>query len=458
MKVTIQNNKIFIEKCEEATLKHLNEILSYKDKSKDYALRKMLARNPSVRHTPYYKNLAAKSEGSLLEMNGDVVEIPSGFAHIIQNLNPVDLRHDTGIDIALPWANKAPDLRPYQQEAVDIMEQNYRGLVNFATGLGKTLTAVHLVRKMKKRALIVCPSEAIASNFYSELSKYFGEQKVGMFGGGKKQIKDITVGIAQSVNNHVDKFAKHDLGLVVFDEVHHIAADTFFNIGKHLGGVGRMFGLTATDFRSDGKDVMITASVGRVLIKRDIIWGIDNGWLANPAFIMKHVPTTGRDFPSDKLKNYKEHVLNSEAMNDQIISDIQKFLAAGKKVLCLVDEIAHGQKISEAIGLPFAHGKDKESDKYIQQLNDGKIPGLIGSDSKIGEGCDTRLVDVLVLANFVASKGPLWQNIGRGLRLYPGKTMLIVRDYCPTGSKMLKRHAQNRIKIYKEITDNVKET
>jgi superfamily II DNA or RNA helicase len=217
-----------------------------------------------------------------------------------------------------------------------------------------------------------------------------------------------------------------------------------------------MFGLTATDFRSDGKDIMITAGVGKVLIKRDLIWGIANKWLADPYFIVRGISTIGKEYKDDKLKNYKEHVVNCKAMNDRVIADIQKFLAAGMSVLCLVDQVDHGTAIAKAVGLPFATGEDKMSKEYVKQLNDGSIPGLIGTAAYIGEGTDTKNVHVLVLANFTASKGPLWQNLGRGLRLIPGKTEVIVLDYIPKGSSMLARHAKQRIAIYKEVTDRIK--
>jgi superfamily II DNA or RNA helicase len=284
----------------------------------------------------------------------------------------------------------------------------------------------------------------------------FGENKIGYYGGGKKKIKDITVGIAQSVINGIEDFKKENLGAIVVDEAHHTPATIFSTIATELGSVGRIFGLTATNFRNDGKDVMIEAAVGPTLISRDLIWCIDNGWLADPYFIVREVPTTGQSFKDDKLKNYKEHVLNSELMTQQIIQDCQKFIDAGKHVLCLVDEKAHGEVISKALGLPFANGDDKKSSDYIVQLNDGKLPGLVGTDSRIGEGVDTKRVDVLVLANFVASKGILWQNIGRGMRLYGDKKAVVVLDYAPLGSAMLKRHSDQRIAMYKEITDNVK--
>jgi superfamily II DNA or RNA helicase len=193
-----------------------------------------------------------------------------------------------------------------------------------------------------------------------------------------------------------------------------------------------------------------------VLVKRDIKWGIDNGWLAEPYFIVREVKTSGRDYKDDKLKSYKEHILNSIDMKSRIESDAKAMIAAGKSTLVLVDEVAHGKELSEKLGIPFATGQDSKSQEYVDQLNKGKIPGLIGTDGKIGEGSDTKNVDVLILANFVASKGPVIQCVGRALRKQDNKTKALILDYVPTGSSMLSRHAQNRIGYYRDITDKVK--
>jgi superfamily II DNA or RNA helicase len=258
------------------------------------------------------------------------------------------------------------------------------------------------------------------------------------------------------VSNHVDKFIAEDLGMMIVDEVHHMPANTFYNIVEKLGGIGRIYGLTATDFRADGKDVMITAGTGPALIKRDVIWGIKHGWLRNPYFIVRGVDTNGREYREDKKKNYKAHVLNCKLMKDRIEDDARAFINAGKSVLVLVDEVAHGAELSKALGIPFATGIDKKSDSYISDLNSQKIVGLVGTDKKIGEGVDTKNVDVLILANFVASKGLVWQNIGRGLRPFNGNNSLVVLDYIPKGSSMLTRHGMTRVKYFKEITNNVK--
>lgn len=823
MNIVINNNTTSIDSINQKLIDQISSLLSFTDKSKQYQL-KRLSKSVWGKSSQKAAQLKTEIHQSLVVVKSDTsIEIPTRLLHLITPIVDIsraqDLRCDTGTKISLPWVNRPSTMRPYQEEAVDIITNNWCGLINFATGLGKTLTAVHAIRSLGRKTLIVCPNKSIAQQFHEILVSAFGSHRVGFFGDGKKSIKDLTVGIAQSVNNHLPEFKKHDLGFVLVDECfpyreniatengpmeigrlvknweegipnprvkswnedkkifeyknityawrktnpnlvkveyskrviectpnhklltnkgwksagdlvngdlllgstgtkserhilnllnqdqfdfligsflgdghinqvgngryrlsfthgmsqkdyiewkawllnkktrllekngysgksalkltskcfdleetlpkvksfcpqwvidkinpkslaiwfmddgsisrkgdsakiatcsfdqnsverladklnsmqinckavfvkykgirapgywsirinskgtkvlkniiapyihesmlykinydnrdhiyiwnnqfldqgyglvekvtpykaklkggrqpfvfdievednhnfivcssndssgiiahncHHIAADTLFNITKGLGDVGRIFGLTATDFRSDGKDLLIAAGCGETLIRRDAKWGIENGWLAKPYFIVRHVATDGKDYPDDKLKNYKAHVLNCQIMKDQIQSDAQSFINAGKRVLIIVDEIAHGQELSNALGIPFATGEDKQSQTYINDFNNLKIVGLVATDGKVGEGVDTRPVEVLIIANFVASKGAVLQVIGRGLRKIPGKDKCLILDYIPSGSRMLQRHAMQRISYFKELTENVR--
>ena len=283
-----------------------------------------------------------------------------------------------------------------------------------------------------------------------------GKNRVSFYGSGKKKISDITVGIAASVSLNINEFKNIDLGLVIIDEAHHTPANTFMAIADGLADVGKLFGLTATDYRSDGKDIMITAGCGKVIAQKDVKWGISNGWLAEPYFIIREVDTGGKDYKEDKLKSYKEHVLNNNIMKSRIESDARSMMDAGKTVLILVDEVAHGKELSLKLDIPFATGEDKKSQSYVDDLNNGKTRGLVGTSGKIGEGSDTKNVDVLILADFTASKGPVIQAVGRALRKHGLKNKALVLDYIPLGSTMLSRHAKNRINYYREITDKIK--
>lgn len=459
MHALVQNGEIVVTDPSPALLAWADKTLSYTDKSKAYQLRRM-AKNMWQRNSPAYAKLQAEAKGQLHKIDGDKLFIPSTFFESVKGMfepyRITDMRSETGKKAVLPWVKKPYDLRPYQEEAVQLMLANPRGLINLATGLGKTLLATHMVQRYKRRALIVCPSESVAKQFYSQFVACFGQNKVGFYGGGKKKISDITVGIAASITKDISTFQAQELGLVIFDETHHTPATTFFDISRGLSSVGKVFGLTATDYRSDGKDVMITGGCGPVLIRRDIRWGVENGFLAEPVFIVRQVPTTGKDHKDDKLKSYKAHVLNEPLMLQQIEQDAAKLMAAGKSVLILVDEVEHGKMLSLALGIPFATGIDSKSQEYVDQLNKGLVPGLVGTDGKIGEGSDTQNVDALILANFVASKGPVIQAVGRGLRKQGAKTHCLILDYIPMGSTMLTRHGNGRVEFYLEITDKVK--
>ena len=459
IKAFAHNNIIRIEDADINFESDLREKLSYVDKSKQYQIRKM-QKNPFSRASPLYSQLVGESEGSLLESDGAALLVPPGFFNLIKRLVPQfqDLRSETGKSISLPWANSSYSfsLRDYQEEAVQKALVNYRGIINFATGLGKTKTAISLIRSLKRKTLVVCPSKSIAFQFKKELEDAFGISKVGFIGDGKYKPNLITVGIAQSVVNKIDLIKELDLGVVIVDEAHHIAASTFYSIATGLANTGRIYGLSATAFRSDGKDIYLQAGCGDILIERDVKWGVANGWLADPYFIIRKVNTTGKDFKDDKLRSYKEHVLKSNIMNDRLISDANAFIGDGKQTLILVDQIEHGEFLAHKLGIPFANGKDKNSEELIGELNDRKILGLVATDGVIGEGVDTREIDVLILANFIASKGGVLQAVGRALRKTQNKNKAIILDYSPQGSTMMKRHADQRISYYREITHNVK--
>lgn len=455
----IFNSHVRINNIDPSMESEIRNQLSYVDKSKLFQLKRM-RKNPFFANSPQLHKLEQESRGELCTKENDALIFPSGFASLLDTLNiPFeDHRVETGDTIALPWAStsSAFSLRPYQEEVVEKSVKNWRGIINLATGLGKTKTAIHLIRRLKKKTLIVCPSKSIAQQFYQELVSSFGARKIGFVGDGKYKPSEVTVGIAASVSNRVNDFKMLNLGVIIFDETHHTPANTFYAIADGLGTVGRIYGLTATAYRSDGKDLFIHAACGDILVERDVAWGVANGWLSKPYFIVRSVPTTGYDFKDDKLKAYKAHVLNSKEMNDRIISDARAFISAGKNTLILVDQIEHGDMISSALGISFANGRDKGSEKFINEFNDGKIRGLVATDGLVGEGVDTRSVEVLLLANFTASKSAVLQAVGRGLRKTNTKDKCIILDYKPLGSSMLSRHADKRISYYEEITTNVK--
>jgi hypothetical protein len=175
MKTIIQNDKIVIQDPEEALVRQLTKMLSYRDKSKEFQLRRM-SNNPFQKNSPQYYQLQNEVNGCLVEKTNSGIVIPSGFAHLLSDLDVDDQRCETGIAVSYPWKKKPFDPRGYQEEAIHVCLNNWRGVINFAMGLGKTLTAVHIIRKVKRKTLVLCPGKGIAKNFYNVTRvKYFKE-------------------------------------------------------------------------------------------------------------------------------------------------------------------------------------------------------------------------------------------------------------------------------------------
>lgn len=452
MKMVVYNHQLILEFNEKEY--HIKEkiknLLRFKNKAIEYQLNKYRMSKKQ------YEELSQKLRGEYYIEKENTLIVPSGFLYLFKDKasEVIDKTQETGYKCSFSYINSLPKLRDYQLHAIEEALNNRRGIICLATGLGKTLLSIELIRRFGKNTLVITPNKSIAKQFYDQLVYYFGEEKVGFIGDGKVKIKDINVGIIQSVLNKIDQIP--EVGLIIIDETHHVPAETLYSIMNVKNTTEKVIGLSATPFRYDGLDMHINAIVGKNLVEYDSSFGIKNKFLAQPVFLFRKLTGKGRDC-KDKVYALKSFITENKTNKELIIQDIKNIINTGKNTLILVPTIEFGKEIQAEIGCPFATGEDKQSYEYLKMFNNGEIKALIGTASKIGEGADTVRVDILVLASFVANKGSLLQQIGRGLRLYHGKNKVVIVDYCPIYSSILSRHAQLRKKIYKELGE-VKES
>lgn len=446
MRMIVYNDNLVLEFSEkEINIKEkIKKLLCYKNKAIEYQLNKYKMSKKQ------YEKLCQKLKGEYYIEKENKLIVPSGFLYLFKDKASeiIDQTKETGYRCYFEYVNPLPKLRDYQLHAIEEGLKHKRGVICLATGLGKTLLSIELIRRFGKNTLVITPNKSIAKQFYDQLVYYFGEDKVGFIGDGKEVIKDITVGIIQSVLNKIDKVP--DVGLIIIDETHHVPAETLFSIMNIKNTTEKVIGLSATPFRYDGLDMHIYAMVGNNIVEYDSKFGIKNNYLAKPTFLIRKLHGRGRDC-KDKIYALKSFITENPKNKNFIIQDIKNIINTRKNVLILVPTIEFGKEIQSEIKCPFATGEDKQSYEYLKMFNNGEIKTLIGTASKIGEGADTVRVDILVLASFVANKGSLLQQIGRGLRLYQGKTKVVIVDYFPLYSSILSRHAQLRQKIYKEL-------
>jgi len=157
-------------------------------------------------------------------------------------------------------------LRDYQQKAVDNwINARMRGCIVLPTGSGKTIVGIKAIEKANTSTLVIVPTLDLMDQWTSILEKYFVNDPIGNLGGGVDDIQSITVSTYDSAYLRApligDKFL-----LVIFDEVHHLAATGYRTIAEQMAAPFRL-GLTATFEREDELHKDLPNLVGEVIFQ-----------------------------------------------------------------------------------------------------------------------------------------------------------------------------------------------
>lgn len=142
-----------------------------------------------------------------------------------------------------------PKLRPYQLLALRKFLEHRKITIVAPTGTGKTIVALAAIKVLKLPTAIIVPTEALMRQWKAKLEKY-GLRSVGLFYGGLKEVRPVTIFIYNSAAKHVDVVKRFKF--IVLDEVHHLAANTFKVILLAVHQAEYAMGLTASPERLDG--------------------------------------------------------------------------------------------------------------------------------------------------------------------------------------------------------------
>ncbi|NRB39229.1 MAG: DEAD/DEAH box helicase [Pseudomonadales bacterium] len=159
-------------------------------------------------------------------------------------------------------------LRDYQQQAVDSWQANKgQGLVILPTGVGKSIVGVEAIYRCKKSALIVLPTIDLMVQWATQLEKHF-QQPIGVYGGGSKELKPITV-ITYDSAVIMMEYIGAKFELIIFDECHHLPGAVNRQAAE-LSPAPYRLGLTATPERNDNGEQLLYQLIGPEVYRRDI--------------------------------------------------------------------------------------------------------------------------------------------------------------------------------------------
>lgn len=120
-------------------------------------------------------------------------------------------------------------LDPFQQEAIEYIDQGFSVLVAAPTGTGKTLIADYLIEKVYRehgRVIYTAPIKALSNQKFKEFKALLGEEAVGILTGDIVVNPDASILImtTEIFRNLLQESPERvaDVRYVIFDEIHYI--------------------------------------------------------------------------------------------------------------------------------------------------------------------------------------------------------------------------------------------
>ena len=257
-----------------------------------------------------------------------------------------------------------------------------------------------------------------------------------MYSGEAKETEaDFLFSTNVSMCRNLDIFNKDEFDYIIIDECHHAVAETYKKIIDYFKPEF-LLGLTATENRMDNKDVVeiFDNNIPFELRLRDAI--------INDLIVPFHYYGIRDELVDYNLSDSKERRLiaqMSDAGNCEFIyQQIEKHRKAGEKLkaLAFCKNIQHARMMAENLGeyykTAFLTGSNKTGER-IRAFND------LQSDSKeleilfavdiLNEGVDIPGVNMVLFLRPTESSTIFIQQLGRGLRKYPGKDYVTILDF-----------------------------
>ena len=371
------------------------------------------------------------------------------------------------------------ELRDYQREAVEKAIEEGHGVIQAATGAGKTEIGIAVIAEHGQDAVWAAHTADLLKQSEDRIEDRLGVDAGDVAGGKKYDIKrtpgtDINVASIQTINQAVSGKMKDtekqeailgmlgDSNVIIFDEAHHVPADTFENVCKKTPAMHK-YGLTATPFRDDGKESVLHANLGKITSSITATDLINRGVLLRPEITFVKVPDAYIDppqgMPPGKRWQYihKNGIIDNTVRNKMIVDGAEEIHKAGMSQLVLVNEIEHGEVLQKMLGdkniktafLKAKGSKKEEREKIINDLRAGRINTVVATTNLASEGLDIPSLDAIVVADGGKSSVKAMQRVGRALRVGDGTrdhaTVLEFDDQ----SYKLYEHADARKAMYR---------
>ena len=327
------------------------------------------------------------------------------------------------------------------QRLQDLRNSNEtKGLVISATGTGKTyLSAFDIEKVNPNRVLFVVHRANIAKQAMTSYKNVIKNKSMGLLYGKEKEFdKDIVFSTIQTISKDetLRYFDKDDFDYIIIDEVHRSGAKSYLKILNYFNPKF-LLGMTATPERTDGYDIysLFDNNIAFEIRLNDAL----RDDLLSPFHYFGIADIISESYLVDENTSFNQ--LASEERVNKIIDSINLYGYSGKKPKGLIfcSRVEESRLLSSMFNerdykTVSIDGKTPESEREIYmdllESNDrDNYLDFIFSVDVFNEGIDIQSINMIIMLRPTQSAIIFVQQLGRGLRKYPGKEYLVVLDF-----------------------------
>ena len=349
-------------------------------------------------------------------------------------------------------------IRDNQKEVVNsyLLPQPHDGVISLQTGGGKTVCALYIASQLKVPTIVLVHNTFLRDQWVERIKAFLPKARIGFVQGDEAQTENVEfiVAMLQTVSqrDYSSKTFK-PIGLVIVDECHHIATESFSNAMTKLTSK-HVLGLSATLERKDGLMHVIHWFLGPLLYKSNTADKIDEGVkvevyefdpqddeynsvILNPSGVM---------FTSLMINKVVEYKPRNEFLV-KLLLDVSE--EKERQLLVLTDRVDHAQTLFDMLPPEIQEtacilGRKVKAETRAEWCSTKRI--LLATYQMCKEGFDVATLNTLIIAT---SRPDVDQIVGRILRVDKAHRKidpLIIDIVDPA----FRRQFQQRLELYKK--------
>ena len=334
------------------------------------------------------------------------------------------------------------ELRPYQQQARDRIHAEWdaghtRTLLVLPTGTGKTIVFASVAADQVRagdRVLILAHRGELLEQAADKLQRSTG--LVSAVEKAESTCLDswfrVVVGSVQTLQRtaRLERFPQDYFGTIIIDEAHHAITDGYRRILDYFSGA-KVLGVTATPDRGDMRN--LGEVFDSLAYEYKLTDAIKEGYLCK---IMAQTIPLQLDISSVTLSGGDYAVADLGTALDPYLEQIAAEMAVrckDRKTVVFLPLIRTSQKFRDLLnahGFRAAevNGQSADRKEVLADFDAGRYNVLCNS-MLLTEGWDCPSVDCVVVLRPTKVRSLYSQMVGRGTRLSPGKTDLLLLDF-----------------------------